>query len=154
MRLELDNKGFIRARHILDAAPSAGASTQDHGMAAFNAATNFPGLMGQACQEVKCDPRARVADRWLGGVEPEPERRAESPSRVQPVERVLTSRPPYTMPSSGQDDDHAVAGPGSAVNLACNPGGTGVRHAPYSCLSTSYGRVLFDLSSWRWPGGR
>jgi len=68
VRLELDHKGFIRARHILDAASSAGASTQNHDtrdreirrVAAFNAATNFLGLMGQVCQEVKCDPRARV----------------------------------------------------------------------------------------------
>ncbi len=79
IRLELDNKGFIRSLQILDAAPNAGASTTTtrdrdiRRMAVLKAAANFLGLMSQAREEVKSDHVLLLADRWLAWVEqPEP----------------------------------------------------------------------------------
>ena len=79
VRLELDNKGFIRSLQILQAAANAGASTittrdrEIRRMAVLKAAANFLGLMSQAREEVKSDHVLLLADKWLAWVErPEP----------------------------------------------------------------------------------
>ena len=75
VRLELDNKGFIRSLQILEAAANAGASTMTardreiRRMAVLKAAANFLGLMSQAREEVKSDHVLLLADRWLAWVE-------------------------------------------------------------------------------------
>jgi hypothetical protein len=77
VRLELDNKGFIRSLQILEAAANAGASTtttrdrEIRRMAVLTAAANFLGLMSQAREEVKSDHVLLLADRWLAWVEEE-----------------------------------------------------------------------------------
>ena len=75
VRLELDNKGFIRSLQILEAAANAGTSTMTtrdreiRRTAVLKAAANFVGLMGQAREEVKSDHVLLLADRWLAWVE-------------------------------------------------------------------------------------
>ena len=75
VRLDLDNKGFIRSLQILDAADTAGASTMTtrdreiRRMAVLKAAANFLGLMSQCREEVKSDHVLLLADRWLAWLE-------------------------------------------------------------------------------------
>src|SRR6266487_4238547 len=51
VRLELDNKGFIRTLQVLDAAPAANSSDRDRvitRLTVLKAAAHFLGLMSQA----------------------------------------------------------------------------------------------------------
>lgn len=74
VRLELDNKGFIKTVQVLDAAPSSNSTsiTRDREirrMAVLKAAANFLGLMGQAREDVKSEHVLVLAERWLAWVE-------------------------------------------------------------------------------------
>jgi hypothetical protein len=72
VRLELDNKGFIRTLHVLDAAPSASSSDRDRTitrLSVLKTAANFLGAMAQVHEEVRSDHVLTLADKWLAWVE-------------------------------------------------------------------------------------
>src|SRR6266567_9204672 len=60
VRVELDNKGFIRSLHLLDQAPSAGSNSSARDrivtrLAVLKAASHFLGLLSQTHEEVRSD---------------------------------------------------------------------------------------------------
>src|SRR6266568_3612593 len=74
VRLELDNKGFIRTLQVLDAAPAANSSDRNRvitRLTVLKAAANFLGLMSQAREEIRSDHVLVLADKWVRWVEQE-----------------------------------------------------------------------------------
>jgi len=76
VRLELDNKGFIRTLEVLDQAPPAGASppTRDRTitrLSVLKSAASFLGAMAQVHEEVRSEHVLVLADKWLTWVEQE-----------------------------------------------------------------------------------
>jgi hypothetical protein len=75
VHLELDNKGFIKTLHVLDAAPPASSSaTRDRTitrLSVLKTAAAFLGAMGQVHEGVKSDHVIPLADKWLAWVEEE-----------------------------------------------------------------------------------
>jgi hypothetical protein len=77
VRLELDNKGFIRTLQVLDQAPSPSsstASTRDRTitrLSVLKTAAAFLAQMGQVREGVKSEHVIPLAERWLQWVEQE-----------------------------------------------------------------------------------
>jgi len=72
VRLELDNKGFIRTLQVLDQAPSASSSNRDitiTRLSVLKTAAAFLAQMGQVHEGVKSDHVIPLAERWLAWVE-------------------------------------------------------------------------------------
>ena len=76
VRLELDNKGFIRTLQILDQAPSATSSSDRDRtitrLSVLKTAAQFLGAMAQVHEEVKSDHVLVLAEKWLQWVEQTP----------------------------------------------------------------------------------
>jgi hypothetical protein len=71
VRLELDNKGFIRTLQVLELAPSTSSSTRDSTitrLSVLKSAASFLGAMAQVHEEVKSDHVLVLADKWLAWV--------------------------------------------------------------------------------------
>jgi len=74
VRLDLDNKGFIRTLQVLDAAPSTSSPTRDRTitrLSVLKTAAEFLSRMGQVHEGVKSDHVIPLAERWLAWVEQE-----------------------------------------------------------------------------------
>jgi hypothetical protein len=76
VRLELDNKGFIRTLQVLDQAPAVGSTSATHDrtitrLSVLKSAATFLGAMAQVHEEVKSDHVLVLADKWLAWVEQE-----------------------------------------------------------------------------------
>jgi hypothetical protein len=74
VRLELDNKGFIRTLQVLDLAPAASASNRDSTitrLSVLKSAAAFLGAMAQVREEIRSDHVLQLADKWLAWVEQE-----------------------------------------------------------------------------------
>ena len=73
VRIELDNKGFLRAVQVLDAAPSVTSSSDRDRtitrLSVLKTAASFLGAMAQVHDEVKSDHVLVLADKWLARVE-------------------------------------------------------------------------------------
>jgi aminoglycoside phosphotransferase (APT) family kinase protein len=74
VRLELDNKGFIKTLQILHAAPAASGPARDRTitrLSVLKTAAAFLGQMAQVHEGVKSDHVIPLAERWLAWVEQE-----------------------------------------------------------------------------------
>jgi len=75
VRLELDNKGFIRTLQVLDQSPATSASSRDDTitrLSVLKTAASFLGAMAQVHEEVKSEHVLVLAEKWLAWVEQAP----------------------------------------------------------------------------------
>jgi len=75
VRLELDNKGFIRTLQVLDQSPASSSSSRDDTitrLSVLKTAASFLGAMAQVHEEVKSEHVLVLAEKWLAWVEQAP----------------------------------------------------------------------------------